>query len=116
MFSVNASEVPASLFECALNMLRNDLKMYETKRTGSECSAEKLEKSTAIQVMLRDLCAVFRCTHHPPRARSTITQEYDSESADQVQSVQTMVADESSQSACELSGPGWSVRNIMCVR
>ena len=101
VFSVNASEVTASLFECALNMLRNELKMYEIKRTGSECSAENLEKSTAIQVMLRDLCAVFRCTHHPPRARSTITQQYDSESADQVQSVQTMVAEGSSQGARE---------------
>ena len=87
-FTVNASEVPASLFECALNMLRNDLKMYEIKRTGSECSAEKLEKSTAIQVKLSDLCAVFRCTHHPPRARSTIAQEYRSGSADQGQSEQ----------------------------
>ena len=95
-----------SLLRNALNVLRNDLKRNETLGTGSFCAGEKLEKTTPIQVLLSHLCVVFRCTHHPPRARSTITQQYDSESADQVQSVQTMVADESSQSTRESSGPG----------
>ena len=82
------AECAVSVLRVALNMLRNDLKMYEIKRTGPECSAEQLEKSTAIQVMLSDLCAVFRCTHHPPRARSTIAKLYGSESANQGQFIQ----------------------------
>ncbi len=75
-------------FSIALKVLRDDLKLRGTDRSGSFCSGEDREKSTTIQVNLSDLCAVFRCTHHPPRARSTIAQEYDSGSADQGQSEQ----------------------------
>ncbi|QDU03887.1 hypothetical protein V6x_36100 [Gimesia chilikensis] len=75
-------------FSIALKVLRDDLKLRGTDRSGSFCSGEDREKSTMIQVNLSDLCAVFRCTHHPPRARSTIAQEYGSGSADQGQSEQ----------------------------
>jgi hypothetical protein len=71
-----------------MNVLRNDLKMYETVLTGAGCSGAKVEKSTAMQVLLCDLLPVFQCTHHPPRARSTFATIYDSGSADQVQSIQ----------------------------
>ncbi len=84
---VSLLEFPVSCISNALKVLRNDLKMYETVRTGSECSGEKLEKSTAIQVHLNDLWAVFQCTHRPPRARSTIATLYGSGSGNQVQFV-----------------------------
>ncbi len=72
---VNGSEFSVSCISNALSMLRNDLKLYETERTGSDCSGEKRTKSTEIQVFLRQLWSVFQCTHHPPRARSRITQD-----------------------------------------
>jgi hypothetical protein len=75
-------------FSIALKVLRDDLKLRGTDCSGSFCSGEDREKSTTIQVNVSDLCAVFRCTHHPPRARSTIAQEYGSGSADQGQSEQ----------------------------
>jgi len=84
---VSLLEFPVSCISNALKVLRNDLKMYETVRTGSDCSGEKLEKSTAIQVHLNDLWAVFQCTHRPPRARSTIATLYGSGSGNQVQFV-----------------------------
>ena len=81
-------EMLARYLSIALNVLRDDLKLRGTDRTGSFCSGEDREKSMTIQVNLSDLCAAFRCTHHPPRARSTIAQEYGSGSADQGQSEQ----------------------------
>ena len=75
----------------AFRVLRSDLKSYETVRTGSFCSGEKLEKSTPMQVKLTQLCAVFQCSYRPPRARSTFAIIYDSESGDQVQVVQCWV-------------------------
>ena len=75
-------------FSIALKVLRDDLKLRGIDRSGSFCSGEDREKSTTIQVNVSDLCAVFQCTHHPPRARSTIAQEYGSGSADQGQSEQ----------------------------
>ena len=75
-------------FSIALKVLRDDLKLRCIDRSGSFCSGEDREKSTTIQVNVSDLCAVFQCTHHPPRARSTIAQEYGSGSADQGQSEQ----------------------------
>ncbi|QDU03223.1 hypothetical protein V6x_29350 [Gimesia chilikensis] len=85
------SEYFVSCLRNRLNVLRNDLKSYETGRTDAGCSGEKLEKSTAIQVNPGHLSVVFRCTHRPPRARSTIATLYDSESDDQVQSVHVLV-------------------------
>ena len=73
---VSVPEFRVSCISNALKVLRNDLKMYETVRTGSDCSGEKLEKSTAIQVDLSHLSVVFQCTHRPPRARSTIAIKY----------------------------------------
>ena len=84
---VSVPEFRVSCISNALKVLRNDLKMYETVRTGSDCSGEKLEKSTAIQVHLNNLWAVFQCTHRPPRARSTIATLYGSGSGNQVQFV-----------------------------
>ena len=80
------SEYSVSYLRNRLNVLRNDLKLYETGRTDAGCSGEKLEKSTVIQVKPGHLSVVFQCTHRPPRARSTIATLYDSESDDQVQS------------------------------
>ncbi|QDT27662.1 hypothetical protein Enr10x_29800 [Gimesia panareensis] len=87
-FAVNCFEFRVSLLRFALNVLRNDLKMYETCRTGSFCSTEKREKSTAIQVILYHWFAVFQCTHHPPRARSTFASKYESGRTVQDQSFQ----------------------------
>ncbi|MCR9232246.1 MAG: hypothetical protein NXI29_14640 [bacterium] len=84
---VSVPEFSVSCISNALKVLRNDLKMYETVRTGSDCSGEKLEKSTAIQVHLSNLWSVFQCTHRPPRARSTIATLYGSGSGNQVQFV-----------------------------
>ncbi|QDT27689.1 hypothetical protein Enr10x_30070 [Gimesia panareensis] len=86
-WAVNCFDFMVSLLRFALNVLRDDLKMYETGRTGSCCFGEKLEKSTAIQVNLNHLFALFPCSHHPPRARSTFAQQYGSESGDQGQFV-----------------------------
>ncbi|QDT86866.1 hypothetical protein MalM14_45450 [Gimesia chilikensis] len=72
---VNGSELSVRCISNALSVLRNDLKLYDTERTGSDCSGEKRTKSTAIQVFLNQLWSVFQCTHHPPRARSRITQD-----------------------------------------
>ncbi len=85
---MNHSESAVSCLRNALKVLRNDLKSYETKRSGAACSGENSPKSTRIQVLLRHLFVKFQCTHHPPRARSTIAQGYDSETADQGQTVQ----------------------------
>ena len=85
---VSLLEFPVSCISNALKVLRNDLKFYETLRTGAVCSGEKPEKTTAIQVILGRWFAVFPCSDHPPRARSTISQLYDSGSADQGQSIQ----------------------------
>ncbi|MBN70059.1 MAG: hypothetical protein CME32_12375 [Gimesia sp.] len=85
------SEYSVSYLRNRLNVLRNDLKLYETGRTDAGCSGEKLEKSTVIQVKPGHLSVVFQCTHRPPRARSTIATLYDSESDDQVQSVHVLV-------------------------
>ncbi|QDT23434.1 hypothetical protein HG66A1_52510 [Gimesia chilikensis] len=82
------SDFRVSVLRSALKVLRNDLKCYETEGTGDECPGEKLEKSTAIQVVLSHLFGRFQCTHHPPRARSTIAPLYDSGRADQEESVQ----------------------------
>ncbi len=82
------SEYTVSCLRNALKVLRNDLKSYETMRSGAACSGENSRKSTRIQVLLRHLFVKFQCTHHPPRARSTIAQRYDSETADQGQTVQ----------------------------
>ena len=82
---VRCVEFTVSLCRAVVSVLRDDLKMDGTLRTCDFCSGEKLENSTLIQVHLSPLWSVFQCTHHPPRARSTITQEYDSESDDQVQ-------------------------------
>ncbi|QDV19550.1 hypothetical protein Pan153_42160 [Gimesia panareensis] len=87
-FSVSCLDLLLNCISVVLSLLRNDLKMYETFRTGDFYSGEKLEKSTAIQVDLSHLYAVFQCTHRPPRARSTIATIYDSGSADQVQCFQ----------------------------
>ena len=87
-FRRGGDEMWTRSFSIALKVLRDDLKLRGTDRSGSFCSGEDREKSTTIQVNLSDLCAVFRCTHHPPRARSTIAQEYGSGSADQGQSEQ----------------------------
>ena len=85
------TEFAVSCLRNRLNVLRNDLKSYETGRTDAGCSGEKLEKSTVIQVNPGHLSVVFQCTHRPPRARSTIATLYDSESDDQVQSVHVLV-------------------------
>ncbi|MEQ8856838.1 hypothetical protein [Gimesia sp.] len=49
------SDFRVSVLRNSLKVLRNDLKSYETEGTGGGCSGEKLEKSTAIQVMLSHL-------------------------------------------------------------
>ena len=49
------SDFRVSVLRSALKVLRNDLKYYETEGTGDECSGEKLEISTAIQVILNHL-------------------------------------------------------------
>ncbi|WP_155365537.1 hypothetical protein [Gimesia benthica] len=49
------SDFRVSVLRSALKVLRNDLKCYETEGTGDDYSGEKLEKSTAIQVHLRQL-------------------------------------------------------------
>ncbi|QDT85961.1 hypothetical protein MalM14_36330 [Gimesia chilikensis] len=82
------SEFPVSCHSVWLKWFRNALKLYETTGTGAECSGEKRQKSTAIQVHPGHLCHRFQCTHHPPRARSTIATLYGSESANQVQFIQ----------------------------
>lgn len=82
---VNCSGLMVSCISVVLSMLRSDLKMDETWVTGAFCSGEKREKSTAIQVLLRDLFRVFWCSHHPPRARSTFELKYDSGKTAQVQ-------------------------------
>ena len=79
------SEYSVSYLRNRLNVLRNDLKLYETGRTDAGCSGEKLEKSMVIQVKPGHLSVVFQCTHRPPRARSTIATRYDSVRGDQVQ-------------------------------
>jgi len=71
-----------------LSVLRNDLKSYETEGTGVGCSDEKQENSTRIQVNLARLWPLFQCTQHPPRARSTISQDMIPPGADQVRFVQ----------------------------
>ena len=85
---MNHSDSAVSCLRIALKVLRNDLKSYETRRSSAACSGENSRKSTRIQVLLRHLFVKFQCTHHPPRARSTIAQGYDSETADQGQTVQ----------------------------
>ena len=82
------SEFTVSCRSVWLKWFRNALKSYETTGTGAECSGEKRQNSTAIQVNLGYLCRRFQCTHHPPRARSTIAKLYGSESANQVQFIQ----------------------------
>ncbi|QDU03496.1 hypothetical protein V6x_32150 [Gimesia chilikensis] len=72
----------------ALSVLRNDLKSYETEGTGAGCFGEKRENSTRIQVNLARLWSLFQCTHQPPRARSTISQDMIPPGADQVRFVQ----------------------------
>jgi len=71
-----------------MNVLRSDLKLYETAGTGAGCSGAKLENSTAIQVNPGRLWAVFQCSYRPPRARSRFELIYDSGSADQGQFMQ----------------------------
>ena len=85
---LKGGELLVSVARNALKVLRNDLKFYETLGTGAVCSGEKPEKSTAIQVILGRWFAVFPCSDHPPRERSTISQLYDSGSANQGQSIQ----------------------------
>ena len=68
----------------ALSVLRNDLNSYETEGTAAGCSSEKRENSTRIQVNLARLWSLFQCTHHPPRARSTISQDMIPPGEDQV--------------------------------
>ncbi|QDU01021.1 hypothetical protein V6x_06990 [Gimesia chilikensis] len=84
-FAVSGGEFAVSGWRVWLNVLRNDLKSYGTAGTGSFCSGEKLEKSTAIQVVLSHLSVVFQCTHRPPRARSTIAIKYLTARGDQGQ-------------------------------
>jgi hypothetical protein len=88
-----------------LRVLRNDLKSYETEGTGSFCFGENLEKSTAIQVKLMHLFAVFQCSHRPPRARSRFVQMYDSGRGDQVESVHVGVRD--------IQWGGWGRRDFI---
>ncbi len=49
------SDFRVSVLRSVLKVVRNDLKCYETEGTGDECSGEKLEKSTAIQMVLNHL-------------------------------------------------------------
>ena len=49
------SDFRVSVLRSVLKVLRNDLKCYETEGTGGNCSGEKSENSTAIQVMLSHL-------------------------------------------------------------
>ena len=84
-FDVSGGEFAVSGGRVWLNVLRNDLKSYGTAGTGSFCSGEKREKSTAIQVDLSHLSVVFQCTHRPPRARSTIAIKYSTGRGDQGQ-------------------------------
>ncbi|QDT83061.1 hypothetical protein MalM14_06920 [Gimesia chilikensis] len=83
--AVSGGEFAVSGWRVWLNVLRNDLKSYGTAGTGSFCSGEKREKSTAIQVDLSHLSVVFQCTHRPPRARSTIAIKYSTGRGDQGQ-------------------------------
>ncbi len=83
--AVSGGEFAVSGWRVCLNVLRNDLKSYGTAGTGSFCSGEKLEISTAIQVILSHLSVVFQCTHRPPRARSTIAIKYSTGRTDQGQ-------------------------------
>ncbi len=87
-FVASSFEMEVSGHSNAVRVLRNDLKLYGTCGTGSFCVSENRGKSTLIQVLLGHWWAVFQCSHHPPRAQSTIATIYDSGGTDQGQSFQ----------------------------
>ncbi|WP_417393730.1 hypothetical protein [Gimesia chilikensis] len=87
-FAASYFEMGVSGHSNAVRVLRNELKLYGTCGTGSFCISENPGKSTLIQVLLGHWWAVFQCSHHPPRAQSTIATIYDSGDTDQGQSFQ----------------------------
>jgi|GEM_PF-3698112 len=65
---------------------------YETDRTGSFCSGDHREKSTAIQVNLTNKSRRFQCSDDC-LARDAISVIYDSASRDQGQFIQWSVCE-----------------------